>query len=166
MKQIFLVGPMGSGKTTVGQLLAKSLKLNFYDTDAEITAIAGQSISAIFSSKGEDYFRQLESNIIDNVGSGVIATGGGLPVFNNNMQRLKKKGLVLYLQVSCQHAMSRIVNDGNRPLLKGNETEQQALWSELLAQREAIYLEAHHTVNGNQLANVVVDNLIDLLKKN
>ena len=85
---IFLVGMMGSGKTTVGQMLANELSLPFFDTDEILTSIEDRSIPEIFSQNGEEYFRSLEKELIDNwkISDGIVATGGGLPCFNDLME--------------------------------------------------------------------------------
>lgn len=163
MKQIFLVGPMGSGKSTVGKQLAQKLKSNFIDTDVLIEAKEGLSVPTIFAEKGEKYFRQLEHQVIACIGEGVVATGGGLPVFNNNMEVLKKLGKVFYLEVNAKTAMARMSNDNNRPLLHNSTNTRQATWEQLLKDREEVYLQAHHTVNGNKPVSEIIIEIQKLL---
>mgnify|MGYP001441532638 CR=1 FL=1 len=99
---IILVGMMGSGKSTVGQLLSKKLGFEFIDTDQMIVDNEQLSINEIFDNNGEAYFRDLEKNILDEVdfSNVVIATGGGLPVFKNNMDILIDRGTTIYLKIS------------------------------------------------------------------
>ena len=118
---ILLVGFMGAGKTTIGKLLAKSMGFSFIDTDTEIEKEEGISVAQIFENKGEEYFRELESNFIDNIYQNkyIIATGGGMPCHKDNMRKLKKLGTVLFINTSYDSIIERLkINQKSRPLIK------------------------------------------------
>lgn len=119
--RIFLVGPMGAGKTTIGKQLAQSLGLNFSDSDQEIQRRTGVDISTIFEYEGEDGFRQRELQVIDDltqVDNQVLATGGGAVVRPENRQHLSARGIVFYLECTPQQQFERTYRDRNRPLLQ------------------------------------------------
>lgn len=121
--RIILVGYMGSGKSSVGNALAQLLGLPFVDTDEWICSHVGASIASIFEERGEDAFRQLEqrciSEIADQYESVIIATGGGLPIYNDLMTTLLSLGQVVYLKVSVSEIMRRIGSSADRPLIAG-----------------------------------------------
>ena len=143
---IILVGFMGSGKTTFGMKLAKKLNYQFVDTDKEIEELVGMSIESIFNTKGEKYFRQLEKQYIQKlkVQNVVIATGGGMPCFYDNMEYLNKIGVTVYLEYSSQELFERLKNETvNRPLLKHKSEEDLFDYiDDLLLKRERYYLQA------------------------
>jgi shikimate kinase len=134
---IILVGMMGSGKSTVGALLAKSLAYNFVDTDELIIQSEKSSISNIFKNKGEHYFRNLESATLNsiNMSNVVIATGGGLPIFNDNMDKLVRLGNTIYLKISAAEIFFRLKNLNGRPLFENDIKKTQ----ETLSERKMIY---------------------------
>jgi len=110
----------GSGKTTIGKLLGKKMGYSFMDTDDLIEKKEQITIGQVFKEKGEDYFRQKEKQVIDelkNVTKAVIATGGGMPVFFDNLLRLKELGVVIYLRVPIEELDGRTSTNFNRPLL-------------------------------------------------
>lgn len=143
---IILVGFMGSGKTTFGRNLAEKLNYQFIDTDKEIETLVGMSIPTIFEKKGEAYFRQLEREFIKQlkVQNVVIATGGGLPCFYDNMNYLNKIGVTVYLKYSVEELFERLKNETiSRPLLKEkSDTELFEFIEGLLKSRESYYLKA------------------------
>ena len=119
--RIFLVGPMGAGKTTIGKQLAQSLGLNFSDSDQEIQRRTGVDIPTIFEYEGEDGFRQRELQVIDDltqVDNQVLATGGGAVVRPENRQHLSARGIVFYLECTPEQQFERTYRDRNRPLLQ------------------------------------------------
>lgn len=148
-QNIFLVGLMGSGKTTVGRLLAKRLGLKFIDSDHEIEARTGATISWIFEIEGEESFRRREVEAIrDLTGQEgiVLATGGGAVIHPENRKHLKARGTVIYLRTSVNNILQRTMHDKSRPLLQ-TENRRKKL-EELAKQREPLYRE---------VADIVVD---------
>lgn len=130
---VFLVGPMGAGKSTIGRQLAKDLKLEFFDSDQVIEERTGADIAWIFDMEGEEGFRIREINIIDeltNKNGIVLATGGGAILSPENRNRLAARGAVVYLQTSVAQQINRTSRDKRRPLVQEigqNEDEWQAL---------------------------------------
>jgi len=142
---------MGSGKSTVGLALSKELNLNFVDADAEIEKQESKSIQDIFNSAGEQEFRKIETEwlIHADLESTVLATGGGMPCFNGNMDKLKLLGTVIYLKPEL-YAWAQRFNEkerSQRPLLMGlNPNEIKETLTSHLAGRSAIYETAHITI--------------------
>ena len=101
---IILIGMMGSGKTSVGKILANHLKFSFIDTDLEIENQENKTINQIFKVYGEPYFRMLEKNLLKNLNkyNFVISTGGGFPIFNDNMSQLLNLGTTIFLETSLK----------------------------------------------------------------
>lgn len=121
MKNIFLVGFMGSGKSTVGKILSEKTGLKFVDIDSEIEKKEGKTIKEIFEEKGEKYFRDLEKEEIRKYSKKkgfVVSTGGGLGADSENMDIMRKNGVVIWLDVSLKEVLRRCGKDMNRPLLK------------------------------------------------
>ncbi len=118
---IFIVGLMGSGKTSVGKILAKKVGRNFFDTDQEIIKNEKLDISQIFNKYGEDYFRELEhtilKKIISNQGA-IVSTGGGIVLKKENVDIMKDNGIIIFLNIDVETQIARIKNKKNRPLLK------------------------------------------------
>ena len=139
---IFLVGLMGAGKTTIGRLLAKHLHKTFYDSDHEIERRTGVNIPLIFEVEGEAGFRKRESAVIeelvhkDNI---VLATGGGAVLSSTNRESLKRNGVVIYLRANVHELWQRTRNDKNRPLLKGPDPLSKL--KQLFTERDPIYTE-------------------------
>ncbi len=148
---IFLVGPMGAGKTTVGRQLAAALGYTFVDSDHEIEARTGADIPWIFQVEGEDGFRRRESQVIDDLTRRpdiVLATGGGAVLRAENRVALHERGFVVYLCADIDHLLARTARDRNRPLLRTDNP--RGVFERLLAEREALYREvAHLEVNTN-----------------
>jgi shikimate kinase len=150
---IFLVGYMGSGKTTFGSQLAQAMKLDWVDLDSVIEQQTGRPIAEIITRDGEDSFRALEHEALSklvNARNTVISTGGGTPCFHSNMDVMKAAGMVVYLKYSAAHLAARLENDTeNRPLLQGlSGQELENHISCHLLQRELFYQQAHFTVDG------------------
>lgn len=121
MQRIFLIGPMGSGKTTIGKLIAASMGYDFIDSDREIEERTGVSIPTIFHYEGEDGFRDRETQIIEELSRReriVLATGGGAVLRPENRKTLSERGFVVYLKVSVRVQLMRTSKDKNRPLLQ------------------------------------------------
>ena len=150
LKNIILVGPMGSGKTTVGRRLARELNQDFFDTDHEIIDKTGVSIDHIFDIEGEDGFRERESKILENLcqmSNIILATGGGIVILPKNRKILKNAGLVVYLSSSVGQLLRRTNQSKTRPLLE-NSTDRRKTITELVEARDAYYRE---------VASIVVD---------
>ncbi|MDF9391017.1 MULTISPECIES: shikimate kinase AroK [Methylococcus] len=167
-RNIFLIGPMGAGKTTVGRLLARALGLEFWDSDKEIERRTGVTVPMIFEYEGEAGFRRRESEVIaDLTGKEgiVLATGGGSVLMPENQEHLAARGLVIYLQCSVQKQLERTQKDINRPLLR-TENPRQRL-EELLRVRDPIYRElADYIVDtGQQSSRNAVRRIINAYEK-
>jgi shikimate kinase len=165
---IFLVGLMGSGKTTIGKLLAKHRGLVFVDSDHEIVARCGVSIPTIFEIEGEEGFRKREASMIDELSQRqgiVLATGGGAVLRAENRVNLKGRGAVVYLRCQPRELYLRTRHDKNRPLLQIDDPLKKL--QELHAARHALYMEAADIVldSGRQSAHCLVrrlENSLDL----
>jgi shikimate kinase len=117
---IFLVGPMGAGKSSVGRYLAKQLKMDFYDTDEEVENRTGVDLAWIFDVEGEDGFRKREALVVADLAqlsNVVLATGGGTVMTEENREILAARGTVVYLEVTLGYQHTRVINDSRRPLL-------------------------------------------------
>ena len=162
MASIVLVGPMGSGKTTLGKRLAKELELEFLDTDKLIARDHG-AITKIFSEKGEEYFRQLETEYLaDSLpGSAVVATGGGIVIREENRDLMKGQ-LVVFLDTDSEHVLGK-VNISKRPLLKDNPER----WQEIYQTRKPLYESvATATVyTGGRSIKTLIQELKELISK-
>ncbi|WP_421868496.1 shikimate kinase AroK [Motiliproteus sp.] len=137
---LFLIGPMGAGKSTIGRLLAQELQLEFVDSDKEIETRAGADIPWIFDVEGEAGFRKRETSIIDELSQQhnvVLATGGGAILSADNRRFLQSRGTVVYLHASLEQQIERTSKDRNRPLL---QTEDPAkVLSDLMQVRDPLY---------------------------
>jgi shikimate kinase len=152
LPNIYLVGPMGAGKTTVGRHLADLLHREFLDSDHEIERKTGATIPWIFEKEGEQGFRHRESLVIDDLTlktNLVLATGGGAVTQSINRSYLKNRGIVIYLYTPVEIQLQRTYRDKNRPLLQVENPEQKLC--ELLKLRDPLYREvAHHIIETNQ----------------
>lgn len=141
-RNVFLVGPMGVGKSTIGRLLAAELRLEFYDSDRVIEERTGADIPWIFDMEGESGFRDRETAVLQELAGeqgAVVATGGGIVVRPNNAEIMKASGLVCYLTASIDQLVERTARDKKRPLLQVDNPRQKIV--ELLAHREPLYRE-------------------------
>lgn len=144
---IFLVGLMGAGKTSVGKLLAKRLSMSFLDSDHEIEARTGVKIPVIFEIEGEAGFRAREAAIIDELtrlDGVVLATGGGAVLDPANRAALHSRGTVIYLRANVDELWNRTRHDRSRPLLQ--TADPRARLAELLVVRDPLYREAAHVI--------------------
>ena len=138
--RIFLVGPMGAGKSTIGRRLAALLDCEFIDSDEEIERRAGADIPWIFDVEGETGFREREVVVLSELAlreNVVIATGGGAIMREENRRLMADTGTVVYLHASVNDQVRRTQRDSNRPLLQGRDS--RAVLSELMAIREPLY---------------------------
>jgi len=127
-RNIFLIGPMGSGKTTIGKHLAKKLGLDFFDCDHELERLTGASVNLIFDLEGEEGFRQREKSLLEQLTAknGVlIATGGGVICNKENRLTLHSRGFVVYLKTSVEEQLKRLSKDKTRPLLQAEDRGQR-----------------------------------------
>lgn len=143
---IFLIGPMGAGKTTIGRHLAKLLGLDFVDSDHEIENRTGASIPLIFEVEGEAGFRRREREMIDELtqrGNIVLATGGGAVLDPVNRAHLAARGQVVYLRASLEHLVKRTAKDRNRPLLQTDDprARPEQIMAKILEERDPLYSE-------------------------
>jgi len=156
---LFLVGPMGAGKSTIGRQLSRRLKMPFHDSDSEIEARTGVDIPLIFELEGEDGFRKRESAVIGELTQLpdiVLSTGGGAVLDPANREHLKARGKVVYLHTSVNEQLRRTARDRNRPLLQ--TANPRARLKELMAIREPLYREIADIVintNGMRVMDVV-----------
>lgn len=143
MKNVILTGFMGSGKSTVGRIVAKRLGYEFRDLDAVIMDEAGLSINDIFSRHGEAHFRSFESRAVERIAGStglVVATGGGAVISPTNRGLFRSSGIVINLTASMESILERLRGDSTRPLLQGHDREEKI--SRLLKEREACYADA------------------------
>jgi shikimate kinase len=139
---IFLVGPMGAGKTTVGKRLAELRGMAFLDSDHEVEARTGVDVAFIFEKEGEAGFRKREKQAIAELSARqgiVLATGGGAVLDPENRQHLAGRGFVVYLRASVDHQLRRTRHSDNRPLLQGGDRRQ--VLESLFAARDPLYRE-------------------------
>jgi shikimate kinase len=141
-QNLFLVGPMGAGKSAVGRQLARLLHLEFVDSDQEIESRTGVDIPFIFEKEGETGFRQREAKVIDDLSQKegiVLATGGGAIIDPENRNHLGARGFVIYLHTSVDQQLSRTRKGRDRPLLENGDP--RAVLESLMATREPLYRE-------------------------
>lgn len=161
MARIFLIGFMGSGKTTLGRELSDLLKMEFIDLDEVIERKEGTTISELFQSKGEEYFRDKESfylKSLDQANNTVISTGGGTPCFYDNMQWMNDHGITVYLNFSAEILFRRLKPEAeHRPLLKGKADEELAAFiKSKLQERDPFYSRSHIVVNDGEISALSV----------
>ena len=161
----YLIGMMGSGKSTVGKLLAKKLETPFLDLDHYIEVKNNKSINDIFKEKGENYFRQLETNALSEIKGSeiVVACGGGIILNHENRKKISSNGKVVFLKASISSLIKRLLSNKDRPLLndKNIENELIKIWNE----RKNYYNEtAEITINTDgytpeSISSLIIENL-------
>ena len=164
---IFIVGPMGSGKSTVGKIISDELFLNFFDTDEEIEARTGASIDWIFDLEGEEGFRKREGNILKEMvqkNSIVLSTGGGIILSKKNRELLSSRGTVFYLSTPISVQVMRTSKDKDRPLLKNGDPGE--ILTKLHEERKDLYQSvSDHIVNTeNKSSQEVASEIIKFVK--
>jgi shikimate kinase len=165
---IFLIGPMGSGKTAVGRHLARILRFTFYDSDADIEARTGVDIAFIFDKEGEAGFRIREKESIERLTrlqSIVLATGGGAVIEEDNRRALSERGVVVYLATSIDQQLERTRHARHRPLLNDIDPEQRL--HELMQRRATLYTQiADFTVpTDGRRVQLVADEIHQALRR-
>lgn len=152
---LYLIGFMGVGKTTIGEQLATQHNINFIDTDKEIEKATNDKISEIFRKNGEDYFRELESRILKKISKDtIVACGGGVPLYNKNMEFIAESGISIYLKASEENIFIRLSeNPRNRPLIQDKKNESlRHFIKETMKKREKFYTMADYTIDTNNLS--------------
>jgi shikimate kinase len=165
---IFLIGPMGSGKTAVGRQLARQLRLEFLDSDAEIEHRTGVDIPFFFEKEGEAGFREREREVIDSLtqlSNVVIATGGGAVLLAENREHLRSRGRVVYLHTGIEQQLERTRHGRQRPLLYTENPE--AKLRELMQLRLPLYesIAAFTVITDGRQVRAVTDEIVQRLKE-
>lgn len=163
---LYIIGFMGVGKTTIGKELALKHNINFIDTDKEIEKKSNNSILNIFQEHSESHFRELESITLKEISEdSIVACGGGLPIYNNNMELIKKSGLSIYLKASEKEIFNRLKRDlKNRPLLKNKSNKEiENFIQETLTEREKFYKMADYIIDTSYLSKTNVLGKINAL---
>ncbi len=167
LNNIVLIGPMGSGKTTVGRRLSEKLSINFFDADHEIIDKTGVSIDHIFDVEGEEGFRKREADVLKdlcNKPNIILATGGGAVISKENRLEISKAGSVIYLSSSVDQILRRTAKSKTRPLLE-NSTNKRKTISDIIEARDPLYREIATIIintNGKKLNDVIHEILMQL----
>lgn len=167
---ISLIGMMGSGKTCIGELLAKLLNMSFVDTDEQIIKSEKISINQIFAQKGETYFRKIETATLKNVlnfNNQIISTGGGIIKSDENLSLLKEKSVVFYLKANPDILFERIKNNKERPLLNVENMKDKikTILHERISQYEkAQYIIVTDDKSPTEIANEIIGIINDCVK--
>ena len=164
---IFLVGMMGAGKTTVGRALATRMKREFIDTDRVLVERTGVPVATVFEIEGEEGFRRRESAALEEACEGegrVVATGGGIVLAEANRRLMREHGTVIYLRARLESLWERLRHDTSRPLLA--TPNPKARLAELLNEREPLYREVAHLIvdSGPQSASTLVNRVMSALR--
>ena len=163
---IYIIGFMGSGKTTIGRQLALQLNWSFVDLDKKIEENAGKTIGEIFSQNGEEYFREIETKVLENLKSvknTIISTGGGAPCHDENMEFMLGNGLTVYLKLTPDELETRLSESrGGRPLIMDLDKESLKIFIEKkLADREKWYDRSEIIIGG---INPDIDQIVHLVR--
>lgn len=167
--KLFLIGYMGSGKSTIGKKLAKKLKLSLIDFDGYIEKETGRTIGDIFEKEGEERFRLLEHDYLKAIlykDNTVISLGGGTPCFHNNIDLINENGTSIYIETNVDALVKRLSKAKHkRPLIKGmNEVDLRFFIEANLEKRNPVYRKAHYTVKvETQSIDEVADQIIQLI---
>ncbi|ARD44143.1 shikimate kinase AroK [Colwellia sp. BRX10-3] len=166
-RNIFLVGPMGAGKSTIGRELADKLHLEFFDSDQEIERRTGADIAWVFDLEGEEGFRLREESVIEDLSEKqgiVLATGGGSVISAQVRNRLSARGIVVYLETTIDKQVARTQRDRRRPLLQTDE-EPRTVLENLAVERNPLYEEIADVIvqTDDQSAKVVASKIVERL---
>lgn len=169
---IYLIGFMGAGKSTIGAALAHQLGYNWVDTDQLIELQQQQSIASIFAEKGETHFRQLEKNLLAqdlaNKTQLVVATGGGMPCFFDNLATMQQQGITIYLDVQPAILAQRLWQQkAQRPIIAACSTFDELLYSieQRLAQRQVYYTQAQYRIDAEQNIEQIIVAIIYFIRQ-
>jgi len=162
--QIFLLGFMGSGKSTIGKILAEKLDYEFLDLDVAIEKSEKRSIEKIFQEEGEAYFRKAEANALKSLKKHkgrVVSLGGGTPCYSNNMFIISNLGTPVYIQTSQNKLVENLSKDQNkRPLLKGlNKVRLKSKIASMLRARTSYYNKANYKIRNNNTAERIAERI-------
>jgi shikimate kinase len=165
---IFLIGPMGAGKSSVGKYLAKQLGMIFFDSDEEIEKRTGVELGWIFDKEGEEGFRKREASVVADIAklsNIILATGGGTVAVPESREVLADRGTIIYLEVSLQHQHPRVVNDIRRPLLQVKNRDEVLV--KLQEEREPLYagLADFRVPTDNRTVRAVADDIMNWLNR-
>ena len=163
MKNIVLIGIMGCGKTTVGKLLAEKLNINFVDLDAEIEKDTKMKISDIFSTYGEEYFRNIEEKTAEKFSKKsdlIISAGGGIITKENSINFLKQSGTVIFIQRDLEKIIKNNLSD--RPFLKNNPS---AIYDIMEKRRKLYEKYSDFSVENDTLPEITAEKIIEIIKK-
>ncbi|HOX76265.1 MAG TPA: shikimate kinase [Bacteroidales bacterium] len=163
---IYIIGFMGSGKSTTGRKLAASIGCPFMDLDRKIEEVACKTIPRIFAEDGEEHFRKIESEVLKSLDTGsriIVSTGGGTPCHGDNMDFMIRTGMTVYLKMTPGQLSQRLLNSsGERPLLRNVPDESLPRFiEEKLAQREKWYNKAEIIVEGQNLNIELLGSIIN-----
>lgn len=162
-KPIFLIGMMGSGKSSLARALSRGLSIPLLDTDLEIEKQVGLTIAQMFAQHGESFFRAKEQELINSLTAEpkIVACGGGLPCHHELMQKLLDDGIVVYLEAPVKVLFDRISTGKERPLLSSFE-----VFNGLFTERYAVYQQAHFTLDAQRSEQQVLSACLELLSTN
>ncbi|HCM48057.1 MAG: shikimate kinase [Colwellia sp.] len=166
-RNIFLIGPMGAGKSTIGREIADRLHLEFFDSDQEIERRTGADIAWVFDLEGEEGFRKREETVIEDLSEKqgiVLATGGGSVISTNVRNHLSARGIVVYLETTIDKQVARTQRDRRRPLLQTSE-EPRTVLENLAVERNPFYEDIADIIvqTDDQSAKVVAHKIIERL---
>ena len=163
----FLVGMPSCGKSSLAKIIAKEINISFIDLDKEIEIIEKKSINEIFNMKGEDYFRKIESEVLNSIikskTSFIMATGGGTPCYNDNMKIINNNGVSIFLDLKISELENRLKNKKDRPLLNRHQDKGQIL-KKMYDERISYYHESNYTISGIKDQKTEIISIIHQLK--
>mgnify|MGYP002522438079 CR=1 FL=1 len=168
--RLYLVGYMGCGKSSIGRKIARRLGVEFIDTDAVVEQAEQATIADIIGYAGEEYFRRCERKALDDTAlhaNAIVSTGGGLPVWHDNMERIHALGTSVYIRRTPEQILSRLSPYGRqkRPKFRGLDDEQLlAFMHENMAEREPVYAQADFVIDGEGRSdNEIIEAVLEFL---
>lgn len=171
--RLYLIGYMGCGKSTIGRKVSRLGSIEFIDTDSQVELREHCSVSDVITHCGEEYFRQVEREVLlstEESERAIVSTGGGLPIWSDNMEQIRRLGVSVYLRRSPSKILSRLTPYGRakRPKFRGlNDDELLEFMTRHLAEREPIYMQADVVIDCDTVSdNVVVDRILAMFENN